>query len=99
MKKRGNIITVLSFKNYLIVFAVVVLFYYLLMNYPGMFTLPTLPKSCPEGIIPDRIPLSCSEGGCYPIRRSFEPSFTPDMKYTWADGTPITNFQQRRREY
>ncbi|MFA5992491.1 MAG: hypothetical protein WC796_02165 [Candidatus Pacearchaeota archaeon] len=81
MKKRGSIITVVSLKTYLIIGAICVLIvlgiWFFILKSNGMVKLPS---SCPQGIIPDRIPES--------ILNSYMPGEAPT--FNWSDGEKIS---------
>jgi hypothetical protein len=78
MKKRGEIVTLVSLKTYLIIGAIGLLlylgYYFYTMNSVGLINIPT---SCPKGIIPERTLIS--------------PAPTTQT-YTWKDGTTATSF-------
>jgi hypothetical protein len=77
MNKKGLVITHLPFKKYLIFVLVIgglwFAYYFFILNSAGLISLP---KSCPEGIIPERLPLSDTYSYSQP-------------EYFWEDDTPI----------
>ena len=86
MDKKGNIITILPFKTYLIVLVIGILIYIGVSYYVGyqMGGL-TLPSICPKGIIPDRMPEGLFNYNC-PIMTN---NANNCPVYTWADGIAI----------
>ena len=80
MNNRGQVVTYLPFKKYLIfvlvIFGLGLLYYFYIMNSAGLVSLP---KSCPEGIVPDRILLRCGSDMCS----------SSVSEYFWNDGTKM----------
>ena len=80
--KKGNIITIVSFKTYLIIIGIVIcLFLFLFASNSSKIT----EKDCPKGIIPDRLDLKYGGNGGL-----FNEACWSGLE--WADGTKLCFF-------
>ena len=85
MNKNGTIITYLPFKKYLILIGIGILiylgYYFFILKSTVIINIPT---TCPSGVIPARIKLTCFKDG--PLAGFCRGGFT------WMDGTKVSDF-------
>ena len=93
MNKKGNIITYLPFKKYLIfcliMFMILCISFFLILKGAGIISFS---KKCPEGIIPERIPLwDMGDGRFHCMSPINQFTGIPSIRCnnTWNDGTKM----------
>lgn len=92
MNKKGEIITYLPFKKYLILVSIVIilggLYYFFVLHYNGLITIKA---SCPEGVVPNRIILDTGDNGQIICHMNLNLGGFRDGNCvnTWLDGTKM----------